>query len=222
VPRNPNDIVCGREITHHTTGEIFNILRDKFMPKKSDLKDAPLDLYNKTSLVIRSIIHLTNVQMPAYRVDDAENNLALRVNYMRKKIDKDTFQTNIQRANKKHEKKRDIRDILQLFVQTVTDILFRFMAAVKNAPVNPNEVMTMKKAPSNPNSNDELVNTLNTILSEIKNIERYANECLLDISNTYGSKPTQIKIYRTMLPPYIQDDVLIPVEVTKQAKTKAN
>ena len=206
APRNPDEIVCGREITHHMTGEISGILREKFMPKTKggDLKDIALDLYTKASLVVRSMSHLINVQMPEYRVDDVENNLTLRVNYMRKKIDKDAFQISVQRANKKHEKKRDMRDILQLFVQTVTDIMYRFIDEIRKAPVNPNA---------------EVVNKLNTILSEIQTIQEYSNQCLLDISNTYGSKPKQFKIHTHGTTVGI--DVLISVEVIKQAKTRA-
>jgi len=93
---------------------------------------------------------------------------------MRQRIDKDTFMQRVQRDNKKFEKKREIYNILTLFIQTVTDIMFRFQDAV-------NKLISYED--------------LEKILDEIVAIQEYSNECLVDISETYGSKAKKIEFY---------------------------
>ena len=54
-----------------------------------------------------------------------ENNLELRVDYLLKNITEEEFKIKVQRANKSHEKKREILEVLNMFVTTVGDIMHR-------------------------------------------------------------------------------------------------
>ena len=130
-------------------------------------------LYDRACVIVSSMVHLRRVQFPEYRVADNENNLDLRISYMRQEIDKDTFMQRIQRNNKKFEKKREIYNILSLFIQSVTDILFRFQDEV-----NKSHLIAAEK-----------------ILDEIQVIQDYTNECLRDIAETYGNKSKKIEFY---------------------------
>jgi hypothetical protein len=173
VPRAPGDILCGRELNHRmqTTmghGAGYGTLKIRTLEYTN--------LHYSISAIIRSVLHLQHVQLQTYRVDPVENNVALRVHYMRKFIDKDTFQTRIQRDNKKHGKKREMFDVIQLFITMTTDILFRFRE-LSRVPTTTEEV-------------------LKNTLAEIEAIRVYVNECLVDIARTYGSKPKSVVLFK--------------------------
>ena len=118
--------------------------------------------------------------MPTFRVDQVENNQGLRVAYMRQEIDKESFRRKIQMSNKQYDKKKEMTNILNLFVQTATDIMFRFRALIRTFVF---ATVTM-----------EQLATARAILDEVKAIEIYSNECLSTISTTYNSKHKQIKV----------------------------
>ena len=87
---------------------------------------------------------------------------------MRNFINEDQFKVLLQQQDKRNDKNREIRDILQMVVNTVTDIIFRFHDEIKKRDwrYTP-EVENYKK--------------------EIERIIEYANECLMVVSKTYSS-----------------------------------
>ena len=183
APRNPGDIVCGREITHNMISELTRKLRPKVTNSNNDsptiiaTRAKAVSLYDRASAIIRSILHLNHAQLHNYRMHDNENNLELRVSYMLQQIDKEAFMQRVQRENKKFEKKREIYNILTLFIQTVTDIMFRFQDAVNKLSLY------------------EGIEDLEKILDETLAIQEYTNECLGEIAETYGSKAKKIEFY---------------------------
>ena len=171
--RNPNEILCGREMNH----QLANSIRQKL---PSSAKES---LRKKIDDLIQNTIHINLVDIPNYRVDPVVNNQKLRIGYLRKEIDEDDFKKKVQRCNKMHDKKRETYDILRLFVQTTTDIFYRM-----------NEhLQTHTKSVS-------LVTDIQKHLDEIEGIRVYTNECLEDISNTYNQKKimltTNIKLLK--------------------------
>jgi len=86
---------------------------------------------------------------------------------MRKRITEEQFKIMLQRDEKKAEKSREISNVLEILINTVTDIVFRFEDHLKAAPRNTWDL---------------------TILEEIDPIVDYANNCFADISKTYNSK----------------------------------
>ena len=164
VPRNPGDVPCRNELTHNDFRDIRNILMARH--KDHPLTNSCLTILQNT---IQNAIHLRWVIQERYRqVDYVERNQALRVSYMRQHITQDQFKISLQRNEKKNEKSREIRNVLDILFTTVTDIIYRFRAHLSSVAVN-------KWEP--------------TILEEIDVIVDYANECLADISHTYSSKP---------------------------------
>lgn len=187
VPRNPGDNLCGNnELTHRTLNDISKIIYKKVGINNTPLKDEAKILYSKLSIIIRKTLHLSQTQMPVYQVDNVENNLKLRIKYLRNKITKDEFKILLQRDNKKHEKKREMYEILQLFVNTVTEIINRVKIDIQE---------------SNNTSFDKPLETIN----EVDRIQEYVNECLLEISNTYNSKPKKISLTYNSLKSEIED-----------------
>ena len=85
---------------------------------------------------------------------------------MRNRLTPEKFKTLVQQRNKKHHKNREILLILDMVVNTVTDIIYRFREYLQSSPSTECNV---------------------EMLEEIEKIREYANECLGDISYTYGS-----------------------------------
>jgi len=163
VPRNPLDNPCQRDINHQNFARINNMLRNKFPNYELS---RPCTLYMEK--LVRNIVHLRYVILPRYEVLNRERrNESLRIQYMRNQIDADKFKTTLQRNEKKFEKNREIRNILDVLKTTVTDIILRFDAHLEAQPQG--------------NFNID-------ILEEIDPIVDYANNCLADISKVYSSK----------------------------------
>ena len=161
VPRAPGDIQCGRELNHRYIEEISQSCMD--------IESNAVFLTESRS-IIQSTIHLRFNEMQKYRVDPVENNLTYRLQYLRNFIDKETFQTRLQRDNIMHEKKRETFQVLDLFVQATTDIMYRLL-------------------------NEPDVEVKKTILTEVYPIKDYVNECLIEIAKTYLCKPKRIILF---------------------------
>jgi hypothetical protein len=166
APRNPNDIQCGREITNTFTRNMTSTMR---------LKGIDTELINRVMRICESVIHFRYVILNRYAVDHVLNNQGLRIQYLRNLITEEEFKTQIQRLDKKHQKNREIHNVMTILYNTATDIIYRF----DNAITLRNEIQEAR----------EILNEMDTILS-------YVNECLLDISKTYNSK--RIRIDGTM------------------------
>jgi mRNA-degrading endonuclease YafQ of YafQ-DinJ toxin-antitoxin module len=163
VPRNPNDIQCGREITNTFTRNMTSEMR---------IKNIDTELINRVMRICESIIHFRYVELNRYAVDHVLNNQDLRIQYLRNLITEEDFKTQIQRIDKKHQKNREIHNVLTVLYNTATDIIYRFHDSI-------NDIQRAR----------DILNEMDTILS-------YVNECLLDISKTYNSK--RIRIDGTM------------------------
>jgi hypothetical protein len=194
VPRAPGDILCGRELNHNfmiqqiapTLKRIFHLRTSETFTKGT----AGCDIYDAINNIIRSVLHLREEDMEKYRVDNVENHLKLRVMYMRNQIDKDTFQSRIQRDNKKYEKNKEMFEILQMFCQTMTDILYRFSDSIKNLKLVYNLSDNIRQLKI-----DALRTEYDGMIREVAGIVEYVNDFLLEISNTYGSKRYEVRPY---------------------------
>jgi hypothetical protein len=160
-------IVCGREINDAMISTIIKSVKDH-------------SLQTSVECIVQSISHLHHVQYPAYDVDQNENNLELRVQFLQNKISEQEFKVRVQRANKQQEKKRETGEIIHLFHRTVTEIIIRMYQ------------YTLLR-----NTGSCTENKYQSFIHEIYGIQEYANECLNDISNTYGSKLKKILLYNT-------------------------
>ena len=94
------------------------------------------------------------------------NNQELRIKYMRNHLAEDKFKILIQQSDKKHQKNREIYQVMQMIHDTATDIMLRFIDVVKQSEWSLDY----------------------SILSEISPLVEYANTCFREISQTYNSK----------------------------------
>jgi len=181
---------CGRELTHRISGEIERILNTKTSKpvERTNLSIlrhndsqylSELAKYRHPSAVlamdilfgiIRSVIHLNAVDRVRYDNNYLLNNQDLRISYMRNYLSADKFKTLIQQRNKKIHKNREILNVIDIVVNTVTDIVYRFREILLSSAQTECNI---------------------EILDEIEKIREYANECLSDISYTYSSVQLQ-------------------------------
>ena len=158
VPRNPNEIQCGREITNAFTRQLMHVLRAKQIKCETALRYC------------ESVIHLRQIDVPRYETNHITRNQELRIGYLRNHITEDNFKIQVQRLDKKQQKSREIHNVLTVLRDTVTDILYRFEYGVRSS-----DTETDKQ-------------TATEILGETGAIIEYANECFRDIASAYGSK----------------------------------
>jgi len=167
VPRNPGDVPCQQnELQHHAYTQIrtaMNRHRNHYLYKTcTDFMEN----------VIRNALHMRYTIMSRYVVPANREtiNETLRISYMRNQIDENQFKSSLQRNEKKYAKSREIHNVLEILLNTVTSIVFRFIQHLNEAPID---------------------NWSLDILEEIDPIIDYVNECLRETSKTYSSKVIQ-------------------------------
>ena len=180
LPRDPADIPCGRELDTMFTRRLMKKFGKLCIPEQK----------NKQLLrIVRQTIHLNRVEIPNYRTDVVADNRELRIKYLRKLITEDQFKTILQKHHKKHSKKHEIMEVLQMMVLTCTDILHRFRAEL--------DAIVTKPLPDDPAAAEALVANARRIgpeictryEDEIHNLRQYANGCLKVVGTTYGCLP---------------------------------
>jgi len=164
VPRAAGDNPCQQnELNHRSYIGVQEILRGKHRenPESKSLEE-------RLSRMIRNIIHMRYVIMNTYTAQNRViRNEGLRIQYMRNHITEEHFKTTLQREEKKEEKKREIRNVMDILYTTCTDIVLRFMAHLREC---------------------ECGQWQPAILGEIEPIVNYANDCFREISRVYKCK----------------------------------
>jgi hypothetical protein len=176
IPRTQGDLPehrCENNITNHISQRILTCIRASNGPAQLKKK------YEESiTTIIRNLIHIREVDIPRYTINHAGNNRALRIQYMRNIISENDFKTLIQRYSKRIDKYTEIRNVYELLINTVTDIIFRILSNLRRTTT------------FNSDSTIEL-NTLELSfapLQEIHTIVEYVNECFREIGKTYSSK----------------------------------
>jgi len=164
LQRNPNEIQCGRELDQHLINSINSLLRTPIRNKK-----VTLDINSHITNCCRSTIHLQEIDIPRFTVDNVLNNEKLRIEFMMQLIDEKKFISLLQRDNTKFEKKREIHDILTMFSQSMIDIIFR----IHHEAILP----TVTNA------------TLNPMLEEIARLIEFTNQNLDHVASDFNSVP---------------------------------
>lgn len=196
APRNIGDMVCGRELEQHTARAMVELFIHRFDFDDDDLEHTNAHVnqsfmhseskwcIDNITLIIQSVIHLQRVQMHNYQVNHVEDNQDLRVQYLRNIITKEQFKTKVHRANKDHSKKREIGNILHLFVQTTTDIMYRTIEFLRHSGMcDTYEKKTL------------FLQNTKEHLQEVVAILEYANECLMHIAQAYSCTRKIIVLY---------------------------
>jgi hypothetical protein len=166
IQRNHLEVICGREIDHHFIRQLNMEMNTKKIPSSQN---------GYISDLCRIVVHNQYDLMPRYQVDHVLDHQDLRVQYLRKYIGEIEFKTRLQRMDKKTKVKREIYDILDVVHNAVTDILYRYSDTITNMETTYDLLSYEKNA------------EINKLIQEIPEIIKYANECLNQVTMTYGT-----------------------------------
>ncbi len=155
VPRNPNEVRCGRELDHTFAAEFMG--RDRCEGRKI------------MENICRQLIHIRHVELPRFNVNNINENLDLRVAFMRDKLTEDEFKRRVQQREKSVQKRTDLQNILNMLLSCATEIMYRYAEQYNQ---------TRKK---------ETFSYAEWIM-ELDNLRVYTNDCLKDVSEVYKCK----------------------------------
>lgn len=167
LPRNPLDIQCGRELDNRLVNDLMVKLgvshqrrilinyQDRNQTHKTKCRGVPI------IDIIRKVIEVKQLYQPAFLVRNTlDENLNLRIAYMRNFIDKEYFKKTIQRQEKDTQKKNEIYNIIGLYISSMTELFYRIKEEEKGEH----------------------------IVIEMNNLRIYINECLVTVSEVYKCK----------------------------------
>ena len=114
VPRQPGDIPCGGLPTIY---ELNKCIRTLTLPVKHKLSEEMF-------LIHRCVTHIQYTEIHRYEYREENNNINsdLRIRYMLNEITEDYLKNTLQKREKKNSKNLEISQILQMFLDTASDI----------------------------------------------------------------------------------------------------
>jgi hypothetical protein len=167
LARDPGDVACGNELNHHLAQMIKTALL-----QQNHLNNG---LSRYIDDLVQNSLHVRHAIMPNLRSRYEQYNninetfavktLLLRKQYLRKQRTPEEFKYLIEKFDTDISKYTDLRQVLDLLVTTVTEILYRFK--------------TNLEATSDDNYD-------RTILQEINEIIDYTNSCCENIGVIYS------------------------------------
>ena len=171
APRVAGDNPCGGAETqlHH---QLFR----EFLRHSDPL--AGTNLLPVIENIIRDTLHLRHYDLPTFLPNprDERHSLETRIRYLEKAIDKAAFVRSVQKSAKRQELDQEVGQILQMFIQVVTDTIHRCYATLR--PLKMDDVVGIAKVAE--------------ILQEVESLRVYVNERLKEVFSTYHYKVREI------------------------------
>lgn len=160
--RNLLEIQCGREIDHDIVLRLNTICNTNVFA------------------IARNVIHIREVELPKYAVNNFDDNSDLRIRYLRSQITEKVFKQTLQKRFKNTEKQAEIGSVLATYTHCVTDIIYRLIDEYNN----PNYVI------------DLTTNTMSPFEAkyfyELQELIKYTNVCFENVGKIYNNKPIVI------------------------------
>ena len=167
LERNPLETRCGREIDNEFATSLVWVMR------RVGFKTEKVMHYLR---VCERLVHTREVDLMKYATTgETPDNLDLRVKFLRNKISDEEFKRRVQMAYKKNNKNKEIRDILSMFIQVATEILYKYMYDLDHC------------------TSTEEVKKLD-LFKQLEGLEKYTRENLLNMAFTYNSTNYVINI----------------------------
>ena len=168
MPREPGDVICGREIDPHFLSRLHHDMRTA-LTANSECHTQLTNAYN----LISSVPHLRFYDLPRFAVDRVALNLRHRKAFVSNSMSLHRFKMAIRRTHLLAIKHDAIHTLLDAVIQAATDIAFRFHA----------EILAYSLTP--------LLNRTSTFHTELINLIAYANHELTSIHHDFNSSSTQ-------------------------------
>jgi len=185
VPRNPLDVQCGRELDMNfvnrlmeklepplpkgwkkqvkiTRGYFNNEMRQvTYVSPRGEVHQNHPSKMDDVINICRQVIHIRHVEQPRFRaLDRLNDNLQMRIDYMRNKVNKEDFKKVLQKKEKENMKRGEISNIIGMYVSVMTDLMYRVLEGAQPTCVK----------------------------SEMNELRVYTNNCLEVVSKTYNCK----------------------------------
>ena len=190
IQRNPNDIICGRELNdifirnflrrfkekYNLTNKVI-INSAKIAPRDRAMYDGYTELvkqnmktYITFSDILESLVHIRLVDIEGrFRTiidpNDINQRLNLRIQFMEKEIDEKRFKMELEKRNKKFEKNNQITTLLRMYITCMTDIVYVIFDEL----------------------NQPALDNLAQHFNQIMNLIQYVNEQFATISRSFNS-----------------------------------
>jgi hypothetical protein len=187
IPRDPNDVLCGREIDHHLLRQL-NILiphtlqlaiHHMTLHEHNLLSKQFHDVYN----LFASIPHLRFHDLPRFLVDRLAINLHARKAFVSNSMSLSRFKQTTRRNHLLAIKYEHIAQLIQAVIQATTDIAFRFL----------HQLLHFNNTHNNSNTN---YNTFTSFPTELNNLRTYANQELNNIHHDFHSPPLKLFTFK--------------------------
>lgn len=144
----------------------------------------------KIGNIVRHIIHIREVEMQGWNVpDQINNNLHLRIQYMRNRITPEKFKIVIQKRDKETQRNIEIVNILRMFVSCMTDLLYRVLDKL----IALNNLNNQSGTLSQDDYNKVIIEIFGKeensecILKECDELRKYTNTCIEKTLTMYAS-----------------------------------
>lgn len=178
MPRNPNDIICGRDLNYNIIPSTVKYVNEK--------------IFSRLFIIIGSTMHIQRVELPRFEINDFLNNEKLRISYLRNRISEEDFCIKLQREYKKYDKNKELHSIISMYISSVTDIVYRFIDYY-NKNIIESDLHNLSNVKIKKYDKDEILE-LNNILNEINYLIEYVNDYLDQISITFQSVTYEITL----------------------------
>lgn len=129
IPRNPNDILCGREFDHSFINEITDKIYTRTFKAFKYIQGKVYfgNIKYKNASVITNICSATNkfrdyINRHFIETTDSEQ---LRRKYIKGDIDKIYYKTTLQKNYKKNQKDSELLAVLRTFISCIIDLIYK-------------------------------------------------------------------------------------------------
>jgi hypothetical protein len=144
------------------------------------LSTADYNLSTKLEYIIDFAIHLRDYEMPRLEIDYIEENKDLRKAYLKKRISEYEWKIQLQRRYKDSIKRKDIRNVYQIFVVESFNILFKLQQEFANMADSKTRSQSLAEL-------HKFIPTVIKLMEEFDKLREYCNQQLLSISKRYNS-----------------------------------
>ena len=129
MPREPGDVLCGREIDPLFLAQLQHARRNilNHMVNHDELRAELRDYVDSVISIISSVPHLRFHELHRFQVDRVDINLNHRKAFVANKITLHKFKQTILRNHLLANKHEHIAQIIQAVIQATTDIAHRFL-----------------------------------------------------------------------------------------------
>lgn len=164
IERTEGDVPCGRELSNYFVSRVKNIFPQKIMN------------------ITRAVIHIKSVDLIRFETRNVQDvNRDIRIKYMMNKIDTNKMKFLLQKREKENQKKTEISNVLKMYIQCMTDILYRLQEDLDEASFSIKDLYNHA--------------SINKYTYEIRNLVEYTNECFEKVAKSYNCKVWTINRY---------------------------